>query len=105
MFFAPFYLFAVCLSKPNRGSRGMIRVTKLLALSRCLKIRNKITSRFSSREGGVIASETKQSLFGSDRSVKVDARVLVATNVNLERAIQRKQFREDLYYRVSVFPW
>lgn len=41
---------------------------------------------------------------GSDRTVKVDARVLAATNVNLERAIQRKQFREDLYYRLSVFP-
>jgi transcriptional regulator with GAF, ATPase, and Fis domain len=41
---------------------------------------------------------------GSDRTVKVDARVLAATNVNLERAIQRRQFREDLYYRLSVFP-
>jgi transcriptional regulator with GAF, ATPase, and Fis domain len=41
---------------------------------------------------------------GSDRTMKVDARVLAATNVNLERAIQRKQFREDLYYRLSVFP-
>ncbi len=41
---------------------------------------------------------------GSDRTIKVDARVLAATNVNLERAMQRKQFREDLYYRLSVFP-
>jgi transcriptional regulator with GAF, ATPase, and Fis domain len=41
---------------------------------------------------------------GSDRTIKVDARILAATNVNLERAIQRRQFREDLYYRLSVFP-
>lgn len=41
---------------------------------------------------------------GSDRTVKVDARILAATNINLERAIQRRQFREDLYYRLSVFP-
>lgn len=41
---------------------------------------------------------------GSDRTVKVDARILAATNINLDRAIQRRQFREDLYYRLSVFP-
>jgi transcriptional regulator with GAF, ATPase, and Fis domain len=41
---------------------------------------------------------------GSDRTVKVDVRLLAATHVDLEQAIKRKQFREDLYYRLNVFP-
>jgi transcriptional regulator with GAF, ATPase, and Fis domain len=41
---------------------------------------------------------------GSDRTVKVDVRVLAATHVDLERAIAERAFREDLYYRLDVFP-
>ena len=41
---------------------------------------------------------------GSDRTVKVDVRVLAATHVDLEAAIARRAFREDLYYRLNVFP-
>jgi two-component system, NtrC family, response regulator AtoC len=39
---------------------------------------------------------------GGQKKVKVDVRVIVATNVNLERAILEGRFREDLYYRLNV---
>jgi transcriptional regulator with GAF, ATPase, and Fis domain len=41
---------------------------------------------------------------GSDRSVRVDVRIIAATHVQLEEQIERDAFREDLYYRLSVFP-
>ena len=41
---------------------------------------------------------------GSDRTMKVDVRVIASTNVDLEDAIGRRAFREDLYYRLNVFP-
>jgi len=39
---------------------------------------------------------------GSDRPVKVDVRVIAATNVDLERRIRDGRFRADLYYRLNV---
>jgi formate hydrogenlyase transcriptional activator len=41
---------------------------------------------------------------GSNRTIKVDMRVLAATNRNLAERIAQNQFRSDLYYRLSVFP-
>ncbi len=41
---------------------------------------------------------------GSDRTVRVDVRILAATHVDLAKAIADKRFREDLFYRLSVFP-
>jgi len=41
---------------------------------------------------------------GGTKIMNVDVRILAATNVNLEHHIQQKEFREDLYYRLSVIP-
>ncbi|MDD4834254.1 MAG: sigma 54-interacting transcriptional regulator [Lutispora sp.] len=41
---------------------------------------------------------------GGNRNIEVDVRIIVATNKNLEEEILKGRFREDLYYRINVFP-
>jgi Nif-specific regulatory protein len=51
----------------------------------------------------VIQERTFQRLGGSE-TLKVDIRLVAATNRDLEKAVAEKSFREDLYYRLNVFP-
>ena len=51
-----------------------------------------------------IIQEKEFERVGGSKTIKVDVRVIAATNRNLEELIQRGLFREDLYYRLNIFP-
>ncbi|MEO6391330.1 MAG: sigma-54 dependent transcriptional regulator [Pyrinomonadaceae bacterium] len=52
-----------------------------------------------------VLEEQRFSPVGSNNSVRVDVRVLAATNKRLEDQIERGEFREDLFYRLNVIPF
>jgi DNA-binding NtrC family response regulator len=51
-----------------------------------------------------VLEDRKIRRLGGVRNIEIDVRVIAATNRNLKEAIEEKAFREDLYYRLNVFP-
>ena len=51
-----------------------------------------------------VLQEREIERLGGTRTIKVDVRIIAATNVNLKQAVKDRAFREDLYYRLNVVP-
>jgi len=51
-----------------------------------------------------VLQEQEVERLGSARTIKVDVRIIAATNKNLEEAIERGEFRDDLFFRLNVIP-
>ena len=51
-----------------------------------------------------VLQERELERVGGNRTVKVDVRVIATTNRNLEESVERKEFRQDLYFRLNVVP-
>jgi PAS domain S-box-containing protein len=77
----------------ERGNRGTIFLDEIgeISMSTQVKILRVLQEKEIIRVGG-------------NKSISIDVRILAATNKNLEKAVARGQFREDLYYRLNVIP-
>jgi transcriptional regulator with GAF, ATPase, and Fis domain len=51
-----------------------------------------------------VLEEKRVERLGSPKSISVDVRIIAATNRDLEKAVRDKRFRDDLFYRLNVFP-
>jgi transcriptional regulator with GAF, ATPase, and Fis domain len=51
-----------------------------------------------------VIQELEFERIGGTRSIRVDVRIIAATNIDLERAVLEKRFRNDLFYRLNVIP-
>src|SRR6202034_1490537 len=51
-----------------------------------------------------VLQERELERVGGNRTIKVDVRIIATTNRNLEQSVERKEFRQDLYFRLNVVP-
>jgi transcriptional regulator with GAF, ATPase, and Fis domain len=52
----------------------------------------------------VLQEQVIERIGGSGKQIKIDVRIVTATNKDLQKAVEARLFREDLFYRLNVFP-
>ena len=73
-----------------------------------MNVKNALKTKYFLREAFIallrVLQEKKVTPIGGQRDIEVDVRVIATTNRNMVTEVQEKKFREDLYYRLNVFP-
>lgn len=82
-----------CMGKFELANRGTIFLDEVGELP--LSVQSKILR---------VIEERKVDRIGGNVTIDVDVRIVAATNRDLKSAVEKKEFREDLFYRLSVFP-
>src|SRR6185369_4637332 len=86
-----------------------LRASKPFVKISCAALPNTLieSELFGYEKGAFTGAQTRKKgrfeRLGGVDTIKVNVRLIVATNKDLEEAIKRSQFREDLYYRLNVF--
>jgi DNA-binding NtrC family response regulator len=81
------------LGKFELGDKGTIFLDEIAEMD--LSLQSKLLR---------VLQEGELERVGGVKSVKIDVRIIAASNRDIEKAVEEKLFREDLFYRLNVFP-